>query len=292
MKVQSSKWQKVKKEIAERQEDVTLLYRCGHDKRMLADNKDITSWKKIKADELNISSEKIRKSVDQSIVVNKSRYFQILPKKFSQKAKDALKHHNLELYLDYETFNYRDNHKDISNLDLGETVVYLIGCGFVKDGIWSFKTYVLQSLSKEDKQKLFHFWLEDFNDKGDIQIYSWGPTEKNLFEKVTGSESLFNERNYTDLLKVFRDESVAITGLHGYSLKNFAKAMKQNDCIETIWDNSEVSSGLDAMQAGEKLYTEFDSEERARQLQSIISYNEVDCKVMWEIVSYFRQNHF
>ena len=215
-----------------------------------------------------------------------------MPRRFSPITKKLLIQHKTELYLDYETFYHRDKHGDITNLHLGETVTYMIGCGFVKDNLWTFKTYILNSVLQDDQKKLFHSWLDDMRKEEDIQIYSWGPTEKNLFEKTTGNLDVFTKCRYTDLLKVFRDESVAVTGLHGYSLKNMAKAMHVGGCISTIWpENNEVKNGLDAMQEGERLYLELDKDERNEKLQDVTKYNEVDCKVMWEIVSYFRENH-
>uniref|UniRef100_A0A6C0KSF1 YprB ribonuclease H-like domain-containing protein n=1 Tax=viral metagenome TaxID=1070528 RepID=A0A6C0KSF1_9ZZZZ len=293
MKVQSAKWQHVKKDIAEKQEDVTLLYQCGEKKRVLTDEQSIDSWKNVRSVNLNVKSRKIRKSIDRSVTVNCSENFVISPRRFSQIAKKQLVPHKNELYVDYETFYHRDTHGDITSLDLGETVTYMIGCGFVRNNTWTFKTYILDSLLETCKENFFNLWLADIREKEDIQIYSWGPTEKNLFEKVTGNKDVFTECKYTDLLKVFRDESVAVTGLHGYSLKNIAKAMHKGGCITTIWpENNEVKNGLDAMQEGKRLYLELSKEERYEKLQSVTKYNEVDCKVMWEIVSYFRENHF
>jgi hypothetical protein len=292
MKVNSAKWQKVKKEIAISQEDVTLIYFCGDKKRQLADNQNINSWKDITSAAVQIKSKKIQKSIDRSVAVNQSEAFRILPRRFSSAAKTLLSPHQTEAYLDYETFYYKDKHGDITNLHLGETVTYMIGCGFVQDGIWSFKTYILNSISEDDQKALFESWLDDIRNKENIRIYSWGPTEKNLFQKTTGNLDVFTQSNYTDLLKVFRDESVAITGLHGYSLKNMAKAMHMGNCITTTWpENNEVKNGLDAMQEGERLYTNLNKDERDEKLLDVTKYNEVDCKVMWEMVCYFREHH-
>lgn len=293
MKVVSAKWQTVKKEIAEKQEDVTLLYHCGDKKRILADEQNVQTWKNVRAENLNIKSKKIKKSIERSITVNQTEKFLISPRRFSPITVQKLSPHKTELYLDYETFFNKNWDGDVTNLDLGKTITYLIGCGFVQNGVWSFKTYILNSISAEDQKKLFFDWVSDIVDKDDMQIYSWGPTEKNLFEKVTGNTDVFSVTKYTDLLKVCRDESIAMTGLHGYSLKNMAKAMYNGSCIKTTWpDCGDVKNGLEAMQEGERLYSNLNKDERDAKLKDVEKYNEVDCKVMWEIVSYFRENHF
>lgn len=289
LKVDSVRWQKLKKEIGEKQEDITLLYRCGDTKRAMADYQDINSWKRVRSDHLCIKSEKIKKSIDRSIMLNQEENFSILPQKFSTY---NLKRYDLELYLDFETFYHQQTNEDVRDILPGKTITYLIGCGFVRNNTWTFKKYVLNSLSEEAQKSLFERLLLDINRDEDFQIYSWGPTEKNLYEKCTSDYTLFSSEKYTDLLKVMRDESVAMTGLHGYSLKNMAKAMKRSGCISSFWDeDNSVKSGMDAMLEGEQLYTSLNERQREEKMRAVIEYNEIDCKVMWEMVTYFRQNH-
>lgn len=298
MKVESAVWQKAKQKVAEEQEDVTLLYYCGAEKRDRVDETNISSWKKVAPQNLEIKSEKILKTIDREIKVNKKKSFEILPMFFSDYSRLQLKPHQVELYLDYETFVYRPKLETIQNIEISKTIVYVIGCGIVRNNTWTFSSFFLDNLSEEAQQKLFSDWfthciqpLQETNI--DFQIYSWGTTEKNYYEKTTRDTSLFSEKNYTDLLQVLRNESVAMSGLSGYSLKKMAHAMHKGGCIQTIWtQNTEIQNGAGAMIQGEKLYLEEKEEDAKEEIKkNILQYNEVDCKVMWEISNYFRACH-
>ena len=287
--IDAGKWQKSKKDIAAKQMDVTLLHSCGHAKRKLADDAGVTNWKDCKADDIGIKSEKRKKTVNRSIKVNKAENFEIMPKKFSKACNEMLKKASLELYIDYETFYMKSPDIDMTNIDRGKVIVFMVGCGFVgEDNIWKFKNFVLEN--KEDCQKeLFKKVLDEIGTDVDYKIFSWGTTEKNLYEKVTGDFSFFSESKYTDLLKFFRDESISISGSFKYSLKEIVRAMHSGGCISTIWpDGNEITNGFNAMKAGEKFYEMESGDEKENILQFIKIYNEVDCKVMYEIVNYFR----
>jgi hypothetical protein len=300
MKVESGAWQTAKQKIAQQQEEITLLYHCGFQKRAQADEQGITSWKKVHGDTvLEIKSERIKKSIQREIKVKQKKSFEILPTFFSDKTRNAMQPHTVELYLDYETFVYKKSTEIIQDVDFGKTFVYLIGCGIVRNGTWTFFSFLLESLTDEAQQKLFSDWylsciqpLQEAN--VDFQIYSWGPTEKNLYEKITLDMNLFSggkkKTNYTDLLQVFRNESIAMTGLSGYSLKKMASAMYKGGCISTVWTTtSEIKNGADAMTKGESLFLSETFDEDVK--NTILQYNEIDCKVMWEIVDYFRVHH-
>jgi hypothetical protein len=286
MAIDSGRWQKAKSEIAQQQNDVTMLLSCGHYKRRMADKLGISSWKKCNSNALEIKSEKRKRSVNRSIRLNKKREFEIVPKRIS---KSLLKKSTLELYLDYETFYKKD---EMIGVEAGEgkTVVFLIGCGFVVNDIWSYKSFVLERCDIDEEKKLFSDFLDEIkcdflNEDVDFKIYSWGTTEKIIYEKLTGDTNLFSDKNYVDLLKLFRHKSISMKGCFSYSLKEVARALHTQGLIKTIWDeDSSVKNGYEAMKEGEKLFTGDKSK-----LPDLINYNEIDCKIMWEIMTFLRK---
>jgi len=286
MAIDSGRWQKAKSEIAQQQNDVTMLLSCGHSKRKMADKLGISSWKNCNSNALEIKSEKRKKSVNRSIRLNKKRKFEIVPKRIS---KSLLKKTTLELYLDYETFYKKDEMIDIE-ASQSRTVVFLIGCGFVVNDVWSYKSFILESCDIDEERKLFSDFLDEIrhdflNENVDFKIYSWGTTEKIIYEKLTGDLNLFSEKNYVDLLKLFRDKSISMKGCFSYSLKEIARALYKQGLIKTIWDeHSSIKNGYEAMKEGEKLF----SGDKSKLLE-LINYNEIDCKIMWEIMTFLRK---
>ena len=96
------------------------------------------------------------------------------------------------------------------------------------------------------------------------------------------------------MLKVFKKEPIVINGALNFGLKNIAKAMFNNDMIDVIWDNENpCSNGLTAMVLAWKTYQRraLTDIHESPVIQDIIKYNEMDCRVIWEIVNYLRNNN-
>ena len=92
---------------------------------------------------------------------------------------------------------------------------------------------------------------------------------------------------------MFMKNKIVVKDSLNYSLKTIAKAMNKNDLINTVWDSSNpCSNGLKAMLLAYKLYDRLEIiDEKEPVMRDIIHYNEVDCKVLWEIMSYLRNNY-
>jgi predicted RecB family nuclease len=96
-----------------------------------------------------------------------------------------------------------------------------------------------------------------------------------------------NDIYWVDLYDIFIKEPIVIKGAVNFSLKNIARAMFNHSMINTIW-TSDIINGFGAMMEAINYYKNNDVDI----INNIIKYNEVDCKVMWEIVKYLRENNF
>ena len=95
------------------------------------------------------------------------------------------------------------------------------------------------------------------------------------------------------LERVIRAASVAVTGAFNFGLKSIAKAMHAAGFISTIWADG-PTDGLGAMVA---TWSAAHEAAAARTPLSthplmieIARYNEVDCRVMSEILAWLRDN--
>ena len=67
--------------------------------------------------------------------------------------------------------------------------------------------------------------------------------------------------------------------------------MYNNNLIKTSWDESnKCDNGLNAMILANEIYEKNDNVQLTDMLD-IVNYNEVDCKVLYEIITYLRINH-
>ena len=93
---------------------------------------------------------------------------------------------------------------------------------------------------------------------------------------------------------MIKKEPVVVNGAFGFGLKAIAGSLKTLGLIETSWESG-PTDGLGAMvgawwadgQAGQDGL----SMTEIPMVQEISEYNEVDCKVMMEIIQYLRKNH-
>ena len=93
--------------------------------------------------------------------------------------------------------------------------------------------------------------------------------------------------------KVFINQPVTVHGALNYSLKTIAKALNKHKLINSVWDTSSpCSNGLNAMILANNLYEKNIQEINCEPImKEIIYYNEIDCKVMWEIHDLIRRNN-
>ena len=89
-------------------------------------------------------------------------------------------------------------------------------------------------------------------------------------------------------------EPVNVKGAYGLGLKQIAKALKRHGAIETTWENG-PTDGMGAMVGAWR--ANFLAKEEGLNLveydimKLIGKYNEVDCRVMQEILYYIRDKH-
>ena len=197
----------------------------------------------------------------------------------------------MEFFIDYETLI--DNN--------GDNYIFMIGVGYNDNG-WIFKNFYLKQLSQDYMKEMFHEFWNYINElllekqKKYSRFIHWTKAEPSQYYNCVESLMLPN-KNFIDLFDVFRKEPVVVKGAFGFSLKDIAKAMYKNKMINTCWSDVEKTTiecenGQDALAWGIKLYEQNNIiNEDNIILKSIRNYNEIDCKVMFEIITYLRKNH-
>jgi predicted RecB family nuclease len=132
------------------------------------------------------------------------------------------------------------------------------------------------------------------------RIFHWSPAEESSFTEAYNSAAVrhgfppWDDLPWADRLnRVVKEQPVAVCGAFGFGLKAVAKALRRHGLIETEWTDG-PTDGLGAM-----IGAWWCHHEAARQgvpmphldlMQEIERYNEIDCKVMAEVLSYLRQN--
>ncbi len=308
----SGRWENVKKWLAHELKELTLLWQVGVAKRIDAHSRGIYRWDdpRLTPFDVNIRGEKQAPVLQMLLDVNRNDGPPVLPRRIDETRDAWFSDRGLEFYVDFEFCS--DLNDDFSNLPRkgGQPLIFMIGCGHLENGRWHFKSLVADTLSQTEESRIIREWFDHMAqvrnrlDPGNAapRIFHWFAAEITALK--TAYNSAWNRHSqpsdwpdlgwYDFLQNVMRREPVVVRGALGFGLKAIANAMHARCLIETDWSDSPLD-GLGAMVGAWRC------DEKARRngvsmtadpfMDEIARYNEVDCKVMMEIVRYLRSNH-
>jgi hypothetical protein len=290
----------VKKEFSKLYYEITSIWNCSFESRMLAHSKGIYGYdnKLFTSKLINLNETKTGITLDKMLDINrnnKDKQVFIKPQYISFDRSNWF-HKDIDIlegFLDYET------------LTTDNMFIFMVGFGYInKMNEFLYKTFTMKKLTIEDEYDMFtEFFdfvsklLEEYNMKG-VKLYHWSNAEVSCFEKFKSKHPVekFNIFKYEfyDLSKVFLNEPIVIKGALNYSLKTISKALYSNNMITTIWPTDSVCyDGLNAMILALNLYKTIDNNDSIIDndiMKEIINYNIIDCKTMYEILLVIR-NH-
>ena len=307
-----AQWVGVKKWLADELKEMTQLWRVGVPGRKKAHKVGIHRWDdpQVTPATVGVGGNTYGPTLEQILAVNTDGGSPILPARIESDRDEWLATPSLEFYVDFEFCS--DLNDDFSKLPEkgGQPLIFMIGCGHVENGEWRFKSLVVHRLTEDEELRIIQEWVAYMSDvrnrldqqNGNPRLFHWHHAEVTQMENAYNSarkrhreRAGWPELGWYDFLnKVMNKEPVAVRGALGFGLKAVANAMHSHSLIETNWADSPID-GLGAMVGAWRC------DEEARQkgvsmaelprMAEIARYNEVDCKVMMEIVRYLRANH-
>lgn len=297
-------WHSAKKQLAHKVKELTLIWNIGISERKFFHKLGIYKMDDIIcSSNLITKNKKISKIIDSIVKVNQSDVVEFSPKNHSLKKADLNKKEDvMEFYVDFETANNINdsfdsivNYKSGNNLKLVnpyDNIIYMIGIGWIEDGTWKFYNLVVNRLSLYEEKKIINKFLNLLKKYPNHRVYHWSNAEPMLMNKALIRNNINQKINWFDLLKVFRKIPINIKGYYSFGLKNIARTMYECGFIQTKWEDSTID-GLDAMLVS--WYAENECRENKidklvdyKDMNVIVKYNEIDCKVMWDILKYIR----
>lgn len=276
----------LKKTIADKLKELTLIVNVGVKQRENAFLHKVFSYThpNCSSSILGLNGKK-GVIVDQILKINSNKSDKIIvPNKMINNKLPELLDDEMEFYLDYETTSDFDRNQ----------FIFMIGVGYSHNSKWKFKCLVAKNKEIEGQIKMFKdFWdwinnvLKKHNKRKAIFIH-WTHAEETCYNKIRNIINI-PEKNFLDLHQIFISEPIVIKGALNYSLKTIANAMHSHGMIKTIWSESKCNNGLDAMYLAHTIY---DNKKNVlkKDFKEIVTYNEIDCKVLFEILSYLRDN--
>ena len=293
----------IKKVLAHNSKEITAFYKCGIKQRDIAHKHNIYEY-----DDKRLTPELLG-------FTSNSSYYNIIKCMLkgihSKKLVSISKINNVgnwrtiapyEFFVDFETYNIqRFGETDINKL-------YMIGVGYYECGIWKYSCFKFDvscfHQQEQDYESKVKKIIEDFTNfinsfnileldieeyYKNVRLYHWSHIERTLFKKKINLLCL-DDKKYNlpwfDLLMVFRNREnpIIIKNCISFKLKDIVKKLNEYNLLSLKWDD--LDDGLLSSYKAHDIYEipismhDITMNSKIRELDSIIKYNEIDCKAV------------
>jgi hypothetical protein len=280
----NSYFDKEKKLIAEHLGDITQVWNCSTKHREILEKNGITSFfdSRCTAELLNFKGENAR-ILNQILDTQRGDDKIILPG-YSPDIR-FVEHSKRELFVDFETIPEILTDELLSDTCNRYPYIFLIGVGYIENKKWNYKRFLMKELSLKEENRIMREFIEFVGNNS--VVYHWYNAEPVFWNLALKRHTNFPDHNLhkIDLEELFRKIPITIKGCLTFSLKDVAKSMYKYGFINTNWTN-DIDNGLDCAAKAVLNY-----KNHRNDFDNIIKYNEIDCKVMYEILIYLRIHH-
>ncbi len=308
MKAEDAGWHDAKAKIASELADLTILPRVGIGERARAHAAGITRWDdpRLSAAVLGVTAREAP-IVDAILAVNRDAGPSIRPERLRDG--DWRTQAPVEVYVDFEFL--QDLADDFTSFPHkgGQALIFQIGCGTYRDGAWRFRQFTVDDLTLDAEARAIDDWLgfirqlcaETACELGEARLVHWSPAEQTNFERAYDNARARHPDHdwprlpWYDLLHdVVQAAPLVVRGSFSFSLKSIARAMRAAGAITTDWGEG-LADGAGAMAGAWNAAVE--AKRRGSVLgdtdamREVARYNEVDCRVMAEILDHLRREH-
>jgi hypothetical protein len=291
-------WHRAKREIAEALQELTLLPGISPERRLHAHARGIRRWGDPEASSatLGVTAADAAARLDIVLAANRSSSPLVLPEVIADHS-EWREPAPVEFFVDFET-----------TADFGDAGLRFIaqrGCGRAGKEGWEFDQWTVDALTHSEEGRIIGEWIERMSelcrasgiDLSTARICHWSGAERFAFAHAYRSALVRHPGNvwpeslpWFDVLgTVFRRIPIGISGAFDYGLKSIGKAMHQAGLVETTWEDDSLD-GLAAMVGFVRAAEGGASLPTHPLIRRIGRYNEVDCRVMMEALSWMRSH--
>ena len=305
-------WHAAKKQIADELEELTLLWQVGPIGRRQAHAAGVHRWTdpSCTPQTVGVSGSKQAPTLQAVLDINQTTDgLPVAPPHIQAAEEEWRPEAPVEFYVDFETVEDLDD--DFSRIPEkgGQSLIFMIGCGHVENGDWQFAQFTVDALTEGHEATILDAWFAHMAaarqrldpDGDEPRLFHWSHHEPTQFETAYNSAKVRHAGNswptprwFDFYREVMTAQPVVVRGSLEFSLKPVAKAMHERGLIETVWGDG-PADGLGAMVGAWSCAREADERgctlPETELMQEIGRYNEVDCRVMMEIVQYLRSTH-
>lgn len=287
-------WHNAKKQVAQQIGEITQLYNCGTKFRQEKHALGKFRISDLTPEDFNNSS--ANQQVISSIVERNNQMTDFIVTQYPEissvvKPGSWIVETPDDFYIDFETVN--DANDDFSSFPEkgGSSMVWMIGCGFRdrKTNKWQFQNFVANTLSLDEESRIFREWFRFMGARTTMpRIFHWSNAEQVHYYRAKDTHVFPRHPKFrwVDMNKVFLTEGITIKDAYDYKLKNVARAFKKHGFIDIEWENDYI----DGLGSSVAAWRHAENLQNNPVIQEVEKYNEIDCKVIYEIVDFLRRN--
>ena len=306
---QDGPWHDAKAKIGATLADLTLLPRVNMTHRARAHDAGVTRWDdpRVSSQLLGIGGEKEAAIVDAVLAVNRPGGETVRPERMVAGTQEWRQHAEVEAFVDFEFLQDLDDDFAAFPRKGGQSVIFQIGCGTYQGAEWRFQQFTVDELSLEAEARMIDEWLAHLHaiaadadcSIGSARLVHWSPAETSNFERAyDNARARHPDRDWPPLVwfdllhEVVQAEPLVVRGAFSFSLKPIARSLHALGHIQTHWGDG-LADGAGAMAGAWNAAVEAKRKGVAlgatEVMGEIARYNEVDCRVMAEILDYLRR---
>ena len=293
----------VKKRMSKQLNEITDIWYCNTFHRLTAFHNGITNWRdeRCTTQMLGITNGYRQRRIQAILDINRQTDDVVRCLNFKN-ASDWGCEQFMDMYVDFETVNLHRSEITGDTIESSDdTIIAMIGVGWVENEVWMFKKITVHELSYDEERRIideFYGFLDMLKSTCGVEkqrMFHWGHVERTLLQSARERHNGYGwyELRWVDLCKILQDEIVVFQGALNYNLKEVASSLYNRRYIGTYWDiDSDCVNGLDAMvsmiQCNEYAVEHNIPLNSMTVIKDIERYNEIDCKVMVDILTIIR----
>lgn len=297
-------WASVKKKIANEIKEPTLIMNVGIKEREELHKREIYDYEDKDCHAQNMGIKEANEISDRiNTLLMKDQQFDVYPRKMANNDKKWQITSPVDFYFDFETVNEDLVRQEINirNTRAVSAMIFQIGIGWCENNTWQYKSFCIDKVSEEDEKNMVNEFFEfiitkskelDKTKKYYPRLFHWTQAEitnlkdinkrqNNIYAKFLDESEIY----YVDMYNVFIKEKIYIKDALNYKLKTVGKALYKLGKINISWPDTDIVNGQIAMLEAVEYYR---NKQNKKIMDDIIAYNEIDCKMIYEIVSFFR----
>lgn len=303
-------WHDIKREIADTNKELTDIWMIGPKNRALALNAGVYQWNdpSCTPEILGIHGDKTYNIINSIIQINRSDDIKISPPIISNNIGAWKEPDILEFFIDFESHNGALSSIKKLPESNNDSLIFMIGVGYYdpQSKNWVHKHFTSNLITFNEEARICNEFVDFIKTMAKTynliqpRCYHWSGAEETMWLDVIERHNIdYDDWIWVDMLKIFKEEPIVINGCKSFGLKAVASAMHKHGFIDTIWPSKNTKNTCTNGQGA--MVLAYKAHRIARQrgipmtsvsiMKQIISYNEIDVKVLYEILTYLRNNH-